>query len=358
MRGVLCMLAALSWAGPASAQPSVWSLAAQPEAVEAVEASAQAEALLGELAVLGPGLPSGAPAGLRASSVAARSRMLSKAKRILERAGAAESHDPQLRSQLARVYYVLSNIDPDPAHLEQASVHFRFVGASEQAPTTMRAEAYRELAICLARLARHDEEIAAYDLALALEPDPVSHAIILANQAEGQMARGLIIEAVRGYRAALRATSGIQMADTGVTTLWGLAVALDRAGDLSGALEHISLARSYDPLDLRINGPSWFFVPDYDEAWYSALGHWQRARDPEGGIPDADPTDARLARQEAYRDAEAAWRSFLARALPDDPWLPLAGQRLSAIEREHAAFRAESPLAGARGSIDAAPPSE
>jgi tetratricopeptide (TPR) repeat protein len=299
---------------PLGAQPSVWRLAAQPERTASLEAHERASALLNQAAALG-------------RAPAQNGRLVEEAQRILERAGADESDDPYVRRLLARSHSWLFELSGDKAHLERAAAHYAFVAATD-APTTIRAEAYTSLAICYARLGLRSEEIAAYDGALALEPDPESHAVLLANRAEGEMARGRIVEAVRGYRAALRATAGMQMLDTGVTTLWGMAVALDRAGDLPGALEHIGLARAYDPVDLRINGPNWFYVPEYDEAWYAALGHWQRAR-------SADET---LARLEAYRDSEGAWRSFLSLAAADDPWLPLASQRLSELERERRAF--------------------
>lgn len=307
----------------AGAQSSVWRMAADPAGAGEAQTAAEVEALLHDLI-----RPGGGP------SAASRRIVLDRARRVLEVRGAATSLDPRLRHHFADVYDRLFGVEPDPAYLERAAEHYRFVGESSSAPVMARANAYNSLAICFARLGRHADESEAYDRAIALQPDPDALPVLLANQAEGEMARGRIIDAIRGYRAALRATVGIQMLESGVTTLWGLAVALDRAGDLPGALAQIALARSYDPADVRLHGPGWFFVPEYDEAWYAALGHWQRAREAEA-VAD---------RLEAYRDGEAAWRSFLSRAAPDDPWLPLAGRRLAEMEREHRALRAKAPV--------------
>jgi tetratricopeptide (TPR) repeat protein len=323
-RGLAVLVGVIFVASMAEAQPSVWRLAADPEGAGDAQAIAEIDALAHELFALG-----------RMGSVATRRLVLEKAQRVLEGAGAATSDDPRLRHHLAAIRDELFGFESDPAHLEAAIVHYRFAAESPRAPVLARAAAYNSLAICFARLGRHAEESEAYDRAIALQPDPDALPVLLANQAEGEMARGRIVEAVRGYRAALRATAGLSMLDSGVTTLWGFAVALDRAGDLPGALSQIAIARSYDPADVKLHAPTWFYVPEYDEAWYAALGHWQRARDAED----------RLDRLEAYRDGEEAWRSFVSRARADDPWLPLASRRLAEMEREHRAFAARVPRA-------------
>src|SRR4029079_8260597 len=88
-----------------------------------------------------------------------------------------------------------------------------------------------------------------------------------------------ITAAVAGYRTALGLLSADHMMfGSGSTTLWGLAVALDRSGDLDSGLESVRVARSYDAQDKHLNGPGWFYLPAYDRHWYEALGHWQVAR--------------------------------------------------------------------------------
>jgi tetratricopeptide (TPR) repeat protein len=249
---------------------------------------------------------------------------------VLEAAGARRATDPALRFRLAKIYYGLFDVERDKPLLERAAEHYAFVAQSD-APLTVRAEALNDLAICYARLGRHAEEVAAYGRALALEPHSETRAILLANRAEGMMVQGDISAAVRGYRAGLRETPAALLHQLGVTTMWGLAVSLDRSGDLEGALRQITLARGYDPVDERLRSDSWFFVPEYDDSWYTALGFWQRAR----------ATEETADRIEAYRAAIAAWRSYIDRAPEQDRWLALATLRLKQCERElQAAFHA------------------
>jgi tetratricopeptide (TPR) repeat protein len=188
----------------------------------------------------------------------------------------------------------------------------------------MLGEAWNELAVAHARLGNHAREIAAYDQALRFEPHPEERGVLLANRAEGLMALGEIRAAVASYRAALAATPGYALGFYGVTTWWGLAVALDRSGDLSGAMTQIALARAYDPEDRRLSSDSWFYLPDYDRHWYAALGRWY----------DARHTADDAGRFVAYEQAAAAWRSYLDHAPTTDRWRALAAARLRQCELE------------------------
>jgi hypothetical protein len=154
------------------------------------------------------------------------------------------------------------------------------------------------------------------------------------------MLQGDITAAVEGYRAAIALLSADHMMfGTGPTTLWGLAVALDRSGDLDSGLDAIRLARTYDAQDRLINGPGWFYMPDYDRHWYEALGHWQVAR----------KADALLSvRVDAYARASASWDEYLANAARDDRWLPLARFRAKQCEKERAAFLRRAVTVGPR----------
>lgn len=304
---------ALTTSTSALASPSIWRRAVAPQRHAAAQARTAGDEHLDEHYRLRQG-----------RSPLRQAAALSKAKRVLEKSGAPTASDPVTRYQMGRVHHYLYELERDARQLEVAAEHLLYVARHPRTPTTLRAQALQTLAISYARLGRHDDEVATYDDAIAHEPDPDSHAVLQANQAEGHMALGRILQAVRGYRAALRATSSTLMLDSGVTTLWGLAVALDRSGDLEGALSTIATARTYDPLDQRINGPGWFYVPAYDEAYYGALGMWQRAR------AEDDPVE----REQNYRDAIAAWRSFLDRAPLTDPWVRLAERRLIECEAE------------------------
>ena len=298
----------------ARAEPSVWTQAARPATQRLANALDEADRLLSEDLQLWLNEP---------ATSSRRVPLLNRARQALEKVGPEHATDLELRFRLGEVYYSLYDVEEDHRRLEQAAEHLTFV-ADAVAPVTMRAEALKDLAICYARLGKHRNEIETYDRALAVEPHPGSRAILLANRAEGHMVQGDILSAVRGYRQSLRETPSTLVHRSGVTTLWGLAVALDRSGDLRGALEHIAQARAYDPADQNINSPSWFYVPDYDDSWYAALGHWSRAR-------TAANRDLEL---DEYRDAVAAWRRYLDHAPISDHWLPLASLRLRQCEKE------------------------
>ncbi len=305
-----CILAAPS---VAHAKPSIWARAASPRVAREAKAVARADLAISRDYSLS-----------RMNTAFRRAIVLRKSLAVLRRAQAHTSQNTALRYRLAQIYYRLFDVDAEIENIRRAATHFEFVAASERTPSTQRAHALMSLAICYARLARHDEEIVAYQRAIALQPDPVSHAVLLANQAEGFMARGHIIAAVHGYRASLRATPSPLMIDTGVTTLWGLAVALDRSGDLDRAIENIRRARSFDPNDQRIQGDHWFYVPAYDQHWYEALGYWQIARD----------TKKPSFKIRAYDATIGAWQAFTDNANVNDPWLSIAGFRLRQCESE------------------------
>jgi tetratricopeptide (TPR) repeat protein len=309
----LCACALLGTASTtARAEPSVWTLAARPSTMRRERLFRTVDELLGEHLH-----------STRAASALRRSLALKRAQRLLDRAGAARSRDPLLRYRHARVLHALYDLDREASLLRGAAASFAFVADSDL-PLTLRAEVLNDLAICYARLGDHEREIDAYTRALRIEPHPETRAILLANRAEGYMVRGKIEHAVRGYRQSLAITPSALSHRLSVTTHWGLAVALDRAGDLEQAMEQIATARSYDPVDERIHGPNWFYIPEYDDSWYHALGHWQRAR------ASSDATE----RGQHFEQAVRSWKSYLERAAPKDRWLELASRRLRQCERE------------------------
>jgi len=306
------VMAAAAVSSSVHADETVWGYASQPERRVEAQLLTQIDALMSEFIHLRE-----RPLSLR------RSLVLNRARRILERTAIHRSKVPAVRHRVAMVYYRLFDVERQSSLLRQAIPHFEMV-ATSRAPVSVRAQVLNNLAICHARLGDHAQEVRAYARALAIEPDPAAHAILLANQAEGYMGQGRILRALRGYRASLAQTPGAMMLDSGVTTLWGLAVALDRSGDLDGALEQVAAARAYDPNDRSINGPTWFYVPPYDKHWYRALGHWQTAR-------SSDDPAAQLA---AYDSAIASWRAYLDNAVPNDHWLALAETRLRQCEQQ------------------------
>jgi tetratricopeptide (TPR) repeat protein len=269
---------------------------------------------------------------------------LKRSRELLVEGGAATSPDPHLRYTLARVERALHAKDKDNDRILRAAELLRFVAASKHATSIeLRASALYDLSVCHALLGQRDEEIVSYAQALEIEPHPMSRSVLLANQAEAFMARGELGHAIRGYREALALLPNVAVPVRGVTTIWGLAVALDRSGDHRQALDHITVARSYDPNDQRLRDDGWFFMPPYDAHWYAALGFWSQAR----------AASSPSLRAQALQRSIESWRAYISAAPATDPWLAIAERRLEQSERELArsdesrndASRAVSPRA-------------
>jgi tetratricopeptide (TPR) repeat protein len=321
-------LAVLLGTNVGRAEPTVWARARQPSVEREEQVLRAVEELLGDANRLSETDP---------LAPVARGLYLRDALGRLEALGAPSSPSPALRLRYGQVTYGLWEVEHRAELLEAAAAALGFVVRSAVA-SSVRAEAWNDLAICLARLGRYDEEIGAYGEALRIEPHAEARAVLLANRAEGYMLQGRITAAVAGYRASLAATPSYALFHYGVTTWWGLGVALDRSGDLDGALGQIRIARSYDPSDGRLRSRSWFYLPDYDRHWYAALGHWLEAR-------TATDPDERLA---AFDRAVAAWAAYLGAAPTSDHWVALAGRRHEQCRRERSRALARSEAAPRR----------
>lgn len=271
-----------------------------------------------------------------------------EARELLEQAGGATSPNMQVRLRYASVLRSLAS-DQKPANrknIEEAAKILTTVLASRPIPA-IALQAWDELALCHAVLGQREKEIHAYDQALMLEVVGSRRSMLMANRAESYMAMGRLDESIRGYREAFASLLEVERRHYGVTTLWGLAVALDRNGDMEDALEHIRLARIYDEFDERIKSDSWFYSPPYDEHWYKALGDWAKAR----------ATANSIDRTFEYGHALEAWDRYIDRAPENDPYVALAKVRRHAceIERERAARITSKPGSniGGIGSLSA-----
>jgi tetratricopeptide (TPR) repeat protein len=321
LAGVLA-LGSLLGSSPASADPSVWSRARDPELARRHAAMKEVE---GVLLRYDRSQEQQYPEQYR---ITLGTLTLRDARKILEDAGALTSRDPMMRYRLAQVVYELRDYP-------KATQIYASIARSPSLPAPFRASALLALGTCYAHVGQRDEEIKAYTEALAITALGTSRATILANRAEAYMGRGEITAAIQGYREALAALSSVHPIDSilyGVTPLWGLGVALDRSGDLEGGIRSIRLAREYDPNDRLISRPDWFYSPPHDEAWYMALGFWTRARHATQGA----------ARAEAFARAIEAWERYIEKAPPGDAWVPLAKARLRACEKERDADRKKS----------------
>jgi tetratricopeptide (TPR) repeat protein len=314
---LVLVVAAVAAAPAAAAPPSVWSRVRAPGG-EALVAEAE------DLVLKQHALRAHPQSRLFPQEAETLGRAyLTRAAALMDQAGVPRSRDLFVREELAEIYGLIDEPAKQTALLEAV--------LRADPPEVLRSRAWAELAVAYAHQGRIDDEIRAYGEALRGQPMAGERARLLANRAEAYMLLGDITAAVEGYRAALGLLStDYLLFGGGATTLWGLAVALDRSGDLDAGLESVRLARSYDPRDESLKPPAWFFLPRYDEHWYAALGHWQVAR----------KTDMGSVRAEAYLRAVAAWDSYVAEATTagGDKWIALARVRRKQCEKERLAF--------------------
>lgn len=302
---------ALSWSPSSFAGPSVWAKAATPARYARARARAKVERLLRKTDDEAPPV---------------RAAALRRAATLLDGIEARRALDPGLRFLRANVARGLAS---EPGARQDALRLYLSVGLDPTAPVALRASAYQQRANLSAEREDFRGQADAYEAARQFTPDPISQAVLLANQAEGWMGTGALRPAIDNYRRALRALNQPSMVVAfGVTTYWGLAVALDRQGDVDGAELNVGYARSFDPTDSRLfDSDSWIFVPARDEHWYRALGHWHRAEVALSGEEDVAP------RQLAYAEAAAAYRRYIDLAPPSDPWRERASLRADACEK-------------------------
>lgn len=239
---------------------------------------------------------------------------LDEVARLLQSVDAARSPTPTTRLLWARV---LGDLD---RHGDARDVLLGLL--ADGPPRFLEGEIWADLGISYAKLGERGREIEAYGRALEHTSVDRGRSLLLSNRAEALMALGQVSAAVDGYREALAELSQVELMAFGSTTLWGLAVALDRNGDLEGALTHVTLARAYDPIDRRLREPTWFFSPAHDEHWYWALGHQTVAR---------NTADARV-RLDALAQAKAEYDTYLARAPADDRYRALGELRRARVD--------------------------
>ncbi len=277
------------WSGEASSRPTVWERAWRPTAILEERTREEVERVLFEAELF----------GWRSPSTPDRLRSALDGLRLVD---AERAVDVRLRFLLGRVLGLLGEW-PRAASVLEAAI--------EEAPThPMAGDAFFRLAIAYAWLGEREREIEMYDAFLERTHVESARATALSNRAEARMAQGDLEGAVRDYRAALAIT-----ADP-VATL-GLAVALDRLGDVAAALFEAEKSHLLDPEARRLGSDGVFFVPPYERHWYEALLAMASASRAER------PAEA----ASHWRAAAASFGAYVAEAGPEDPWLPLAEAR-------------------------------
>ena len=297
----LVACAAFSPNASANEPPSLWQYARRPELEKHERAIETAE----ELVLQAHELRNEAALGGAREPTTARNLFLG-ARSLLEAADAAHSPDPRVRFLLGDVLARLHDDGRVVGVLEPA------LRAFPDAPGA--TEAWWQLAIGFARTERRDDEVEAYRHFLDREFDPSARQIALSNMAEAKMALFDLPSAIAGYREAI----GLDPGPGGVLARWGLAVALDRSGDLLGALDEAKQALAVDErASSRLRSEDVFFVPDYDRYWYWAVDNMGIAR------ASHDPEE----RRQQWEFAAANYERYLVSALSDDRWAPIARAR-------------------------------
>jgi len=281
------VVAGLTLAGVAHAQPSIWDAARDPTTSRDYQTLVAVERMLArdDSAWADPTLPE---------------RFMRAALAVIELAGGTQSAD-------ARLLYVAGDLLSDPMVGRDADARRlleRALGLEPDSPLAGRA--WFNLAIASARLGDPRRERAAYTHALDRVWEPGFRANILTNRAESAMVLGDLEASVADYRKAIALAD---RPDLTALAHYGLGVALERNGDLPRGLEAMAVARAIhipgvgSALDL----PSVFFVPAYDIHYYRALSALSAARDPK----KPELVAAHLL------DAGEAWQKYLDLAVPD-----------------------------------------
>ena len=197
-----------------------------------------------------------------------RSSVVSHARDLLLEAHAETSPDARLRFDLGEVYEKLQE------HERAVTVLSAAIKDHPDAPGVV--DAIESLSFAYARLDRPKEERATYFAYLATVTDEHAKGTAVLNLAEAEMRLGNLPEAIARYRESVALVAGGAGQSSQETTLlatWGLAVALDRAGDPHAAQEEALLGTQLDPGERTLEyGENVFFVPEYERHWYPRAG--------------------------------------------------------------------------------------
>jgi tetratricopeptide (TPR) repeat protein len=288
---------------------------------------------------------------LAAPQVGPRLPTLVRARTLLEQAHAASSPDVRLRFDLGEVYERLDD------NVHAAEVLAPALDTVPDDPAT--GEAFLALANAYAKLDQSQEERRVYERFLPKVTDDRTRSTAMLNLAEANMHLGNLEQSIAGYRAtkdlAAQLPNLIELTyHTGALAVWGLAVALDRSGDIAGGAKEAKLAVELDhEMGIIRLSPDVFFAPERERDWYVALGFieyaketeesrgaalwWQRAegcwreyiRDAatHGGV-DAPTGEALLRMLALEPGVQRVVRAALVAAGPADRWIDVARARL------------------------------
>jgi tetratricopeptide (TPR) repeat protein len=258
----LVALSVLTRASPCDAGPSLWERARRPLAVKEAELLPELERILDarELAYREPAVTRDI-----ARAAVARSEL----------SGIRSPVDPRLACVLADALIIADvGRERDAQRLLEGALVTLPIGP-------LRADALRRLGIVFALLAEPARSRQAYTEALELEVSPRERANLYYNRAEASLELDELEAATADYRRSIALATE---PDVLALTRYGLAVALERLGDLPAAFTELDAALAItlpfpayaapDPLEL----PGVFFVPAYERYYLEALRAMARLR--------------------------------------------------------------------------------
>ena len=289
-------------AAAADAEPSIWEVARDPEVASEHRLLVEVERMVDSRAVDLLGDP----------VVPKKGAAIQK----LRDAGGSKLADPRLRYLYGELL-----IDARPSEVEHGRSVLEGMLADDPA-SPVAAHAWFSVAIASARLEDREAEDAAYTKALDRAWMRSLRTTIFMNRGESRMMAGRLAEAVADYRESIRLA---RRPDQASLAWWGLAVALERYGDLPSALDAAGRAWRLFPIALDL--PTVFFVPSYEVHYYRALAAMARARHEKNAL------DAAL----LHEEAALYWQRYADAAAPEDRWVDRARRHAArALERAEA----------------------
>ncbi len=322
------VLAALV-AAPAQAAPSIWQRARDPEAASQQLTLNRIERLLGAVGLAEFG------AEMSAGAIALSQLGQAPWPCLADGGNAAQSNEPRID---ARLEYLLGGALVDSETHREAEARCVLEHALRDAPNSpLAAHGWSDLASAAAKMGDRRAEHDAYLHALEVTWDPDARANLIANLAESDMALGDLPRAIREYRVAVQ---GSQQADLAAGAYFGLAVALDRSGDLPSALSmakravSIQLPPTLFPVASVLDLPNVYFTPAYEIHYYKALG----------AMASAQLAKDDLARRDALAAAAEEWSAYLVMAeVEHAPWAARAALHQASVARQLATLNAKLP---------------
>ena len=323
----LAALAGALAARPAAAEPTLWQRARDPRLAEQQLVLNRIERVLGSFGL--------SEFDTEVSAAAIAMSVLTQTLPACTQNGEVLAN---YTAQQARFDYLIADALVDSHTDREADARCILERALRSAPDSpLAGDGWYHLALAAGKLGDREAERDAYAHALDVTWQPETRANVRTNLADSEMGIGDLKAALREYRLGLLEA---REPDTVSVAYFGLAVALDRSGDLPAALEaarqaiQIQLPPTLFPVSSVLDLPETFFTPSYEIHYYKALGAMAAAREAKDDV----------ARRDALADAAEHWAAYLVPAEADaSPWAPRARLHQARIERELTALTAKLP---------------